>query len=353
MHLCAPNQLQPDVFCDIDQDCWGDVEHCGASELCPEQKGCCVQRPVLVPRPQVPVCPERMHLCAPNQRQPDVFCDIDQDCWGDVDYCGASDLCPEQKGCCVQSPVLGPQPDWWVEPIASNAQLSPQVCSALFRDRSHLFRRMWGANSREQNHKGDDACWVRNRWAAWESQPVEQYFEDISSGKYCEKTDWYEGFQGSHGWFGASAPALLGFDADIHMFCNDNCDAAGYNILAIFSSRTPYNTCRNFEWQMCAVLGLLNWQADREIVFARAPNTVYLDGYPPFGHCSGYTDNFCSDTVGFANDDIFYLEVCLFSQVCSNAQQMFKLGVGDRFVCDFDRLGFEELKRQLLEGPLI
>jgi hypothetical protein len=44
---------------------------------------------------------------------------------------------------------------------------------------------------------------------------------------------------------------------------------------------------------------------------------------------------------------------CVSAQVCSNAQQMFKLGVGDRFVCDFDRLGFEELKRQLLEGPLI
>eukprot|EP00966_Prymnesium_polylepis_P118656 2743073-Prymnesium_polylepis.1 len=74
---------------------------------------------------------------------------------------------------------------------------------------------MWGVNSREQN-KGNDACWARNRWAAWESQPAEQYFDDVSTGKYCNQTDWYEGFQYSHGWFGASAPALLGFDADIH-----------------------------------------------------------------------------------------------------------------------------------------
>ena len=65
-----------------------------------------------------------------------------------------------------------------------------------------------------------------------------------------------------------------------------------------------------------AVLGKLPWQADRELVFARAPHTVYLDGYPPFGRCSGYTDSECSDTIGFANDDIFYLEVCLLSQVC-------------------------------------
>ena len=136
-----------------------------------------------------------------------------------------------------------------------------------------------------------------------------------------------------------------------------------------------------------AVLGKLPWQADRELVFARAPNTVYLDGYPPFGRCSGYTDSACSDTVGFANDDIFYLEVCLFSQVCkknelrfalfaadgagpsksiritrlwwcprsrwqvcSNAAEMFDLDVGDRWVCQLGHAGFDRLKGWLLEG---
>ena len=104
---------------------------------------------------------------------------------------------------------------------------------------------------------------------------------------------------------------------------------------------------------MCAVRGLLNWQGDREIVFARAPKTVYIDGYPPLGRCSGWTERGCNAERDFANDDIFYLEVCLFSQVCRNSDAMFELEVGDRFVCDFDLDGFENLKRMLLEGPSI
>lgn len=102
---------------------------------------------------------------------------------------------------------------------------------------------------------------------------------------------------------------------------------------------------------MCAVRGMLHWQASREIVFARAPKTVSMDGVPPFGHCSGYTNAPCNDWDGFANDDIFYLEVCLFSQVCFNSEQLFELDVGDRFICEFDADGFEALKRWLLEGP--
>jgi hypothetical protein len=47
------------------------------------------------------------------------------------------------------------------------------------------------------------------------------------------------------------------------------------------------------------------------------------------------------------------LEVCLFSRVCRNAQTMFEINVGDRFICDFDPQGFEELKQMLLEGPSI
>jgi hypothetical protein len=168
--------------------------------------------------------------------------------------------------------------------------------------------------------------------------------------RYCQITDWYEGFPGAHGWFDRTAPALLGFDADIKGYCHDSCDWANVNILALFGG-TPYNTCRNFEWQMCAVRGLLNWQGGGNIAFARAPKTMWLDGYPPFGHCSGWTDAPCNDQIGFANDDIFYLEVCLFSQVCKNNAQMFQLEVGENFFCDLDVDGFNNLKRILLEGP--
>ena len=47
---------------------------------------------------------------------------------------------------------------------------------------------MWGIESREQNHKSDEACWNRVRHAAWESQPAEQYFEDVYSGRCAHRT---------------------------------------------------------------------------------------------------------------------------------------------------------------------
>jgi hypothetical protein len=75
----------------------------------------------------------------------------------------------------------------------------------------------------------------------------------------------------------------------------------------LHTSSEPNDRGVRFSATVCAVRGLLNWQADREIVYARAPNTVALDGYPPFGHCSGFTDGFCNDQAGFANDDIFYV----------------------------------------------
>jgi len=363
-HLCEPNEQQPFAFCDLDWDCYGNLNDCRAfTSACPAQKGCCVVQPIEAvfepptppspPAPLVPVCPEHMHLCSPNENQEEVFCDIDQDCYGDADICGSNPACPDMRtGCCVQEPTMQPQPDGWIPPYGFKDQLSTQVCEILFRDKSHLFRRMWGIDSRQQNHKGDEACWSRVRHAKWDHQPAEQYFEDILSGRYCQLTDWYEGSTTGHGFFGPDAPALLGFDADIHNFCGgDNCDGRGVNILMLFG-HIKYNTCRNFEWQMCAVRGLLNSQGKKEIMFARAPNTMYIDGYPPLGRCSGWTDAPCDDYVGYANDDIYYIEVCLFSMVCKNSDALFQLEVGERWICDFDLEGFMSLQEMLLEGPL-
>eukprot|EP00966_Prymnesium_polylepis_P104302 2415656-Prymnesium_polylepis.1 len=194
--------------------------------------------------------------------------------------------------------------------------------------------------------------------------------------RYCELTDWYEGSNVAHGWFSEpDAPALLGFDADIIGYCHNNCDGESVNILAIFGG-LEYNSCRNFEWQMCAIRGMLSSQSSKEIVFARcapvdraalshtglqrpvpplvcrrAPKTVAMDGWPPFGQCSGFTNSGCNTWDGFANDDIFYLEVCLFSQVCANSEQLFQIDVGERFVCDFSADGFEQLQAWLLDGP--
>jgi len=364
-HLCNPNKRQPLHFCDVDVDCWGDVDYCHTfNSVCREQRGCCVvpavrsflppsppPLPPAPPAPLVPVCPEHTHLCAPNGRQKGIFCDVDRDCYGDMDYCRASPACQAKKGCCIQQPKVAPMPKGWLPPLSGDPQLSPAVCERLLRDPGHLFRRMWGVHSRHQNHKGDPACWSRARDADWVSQLPEQYFEDIFSGRYCQLTDWYDGSPFAHGIFRRAAPALLGFDADILGFCNGNCDGANANILALFGNHVKYNTCRNLEWQMCAVRGMLDWQDSKEIMFARAPKTVSMDGVPPFGHCSGYTDAPCNDWEGFANDDIFYLEVCLFSMLCKNSDELFKLNVGERFICDFSEEGFSLLQQLLLEGP--
>ena len=62
--------------------------------------------------------------------------------------------------------------------------------------------------------------------------------------------NWYEGSNQAWGRFHSPrAPALLGFDQDIHSYCRGSCDNANVNILNLFSGNVKYNTCRNFEWQ--------------------------------------------------------------------------------------------------------
>ena len=104
---------------------------------------------------------------------------------------------------------------------------------------------------------------------------------------------------------------------------------------------------------MCAAKGFLNKQASKSIVFAHAPKNVWMDGWPPFGVCSGFTQGWCDPWHGFANDDIYPLEVCLYSQVCSNNDDLFRVEAGERFVCDIDVPGFRRLQRMLVDGPSI
>ena len=104
-------------------------------------------------------------------------------------------------------------------------------------------------------------------------------------------------------------------------------------------------------WQVCAAKGLLPSQSSRKIVFARAPNTVRMDGSPPFGVCSGFTDRACDVRrgIGFANDDIYYLEVCLYSQICANGDALFGVKAGEVFFCEFSESGFRRLQAVLLD----
>ena len=54
---------------------------------------------------------------------------------------------------------------------------------------------------------------------------------------------------------------------------------------------------------------------------------------------------------GYANDDIFFLESCLYSQVCTNSDELFALGVGEHWTCQFSEEAFRKLQEVLLDAP--
>ena len=188
------------------------------------------------------------------------------------------------------------------------------------------------------------------------------------------------------------------------------CVRAGINILSLYGKRQPYNVCRNFEWQacqpeprifracerpltcahcrvplgkqasaliphrscsdpsriapfshgrpppqVCAAKGLLPGQpSNRSLLFARAPRDLHPEGETgkPLGKCCGFAEAgaVARGGLGYATDDIFYLETCVFSQICSNGAELFRLRAGQPWACAFDEERFDELRRLLVEG---
>lgn len=252
--------------------------------------------------------------------------------------------------------------------------LNAAMCHAMLHDPKHLFRRMWAADAWGKMSEGPP-CWSKVRDQSWLRQPSHEYFEQVVTGANCN-TNWYEG---NNGWLGRSnvlprfggkgegAPAVLGFDESIDRIClrgqhcrehADCCVKHGYNILSLYGDRVPYNICRNLEWQVCAAKGLLPGQPQSAptIIFARAPNSIAPDGSQgqPLGQCGGWKPERRPQggAYGYATEDIFYLEVCLFNQICRNGARLFELGEGDAFICDFDRAAFDELEVLLSQTPI-
>ena len=121
------------------------------------------------------------------------------------------------------------------------------------------------------------------------------------------------------------------------------------NILSLYGDRLPYNVCRNLEWQICAANGLVPGQGSRIMKFAKAPNTLDVSH---LGECHGWgpRDRPSDFIFGYATADIFFLEVCLFNQVCRNHAALFALRQDEAFECDFSPSRFAELQ-QLLTSP--
>mgnify|MGYP006154879403 CR=1 FL=1 len=88
--------------------------------------------------------------------------------------------------------------------------------------------------------------------------------------------------------------------------------------------------------------------------FAYKPgNLEIFGGYngKVFGRCRGYKPDGVNCVNGFATDDIFFLEVCLFSFVCKNKEELFEIEEKQFYVCDYDEDAFDELQTLLLESP--
>lgn len=181
--------------------------------------------------------------------------------------------------------------------------------------------------------------------------------------------NWYSGNAGAlgapdggpdKGWanphFRVPASALLGFDEAIDRKCRrhgnhaESCVRANYNILALYGDHIPYNTCRNMEWQICAAKGTLPKQDGDQIIFAYAPKDLRPEKGPhPIGSCEGYHPAGCGDD-GLASSDIFYLEACIYSMMCSNREELFQIDAGDIWRCHMDPHGYERLKGWVLAG---
>lgn len=154
------------------------------------------------------------------------------------------------------------------------------------------------------------------------------------------------------------APALLGFDEEIEGFCRwqggsgthaETSVKANQNILSLFDG--SYNTCTNLEWQICAARGRLPGQGGRDIRFAYAPGRLEpTGGGRPIGSCTGYHPAGCWDD-GYASSDIFYLEACMFSMMCKNREEFFRLNVGDTWQCELDEGGYARMRDLLVRGP--
>ncbi len=229
---------------------------------------------------------------------------------------------------------------------------------------------MFGLHAYEFPSDNNPQCWYRMRDESRASQPPGIFFAGLMSGADCG-SNWYDGL-GPQPEFPEPAPALLGFDTSIDQLCrvyNRNgrvrqekvpCVERNFNILALFGTTLPYNMCRNLEWLVCAAKGELVGQETPVLRFAEKPADLRIDantgdGGRPLGKCGGYAEEnrlldgrSCVSGEGYNNDDVFFLEVCIYSVICDNADSLFTdAGPEEDWVCDFNPEGLRKLESWL------
>ena len=111
--------------------------------------------------------------------------------------------------------------------------------------------------------------------------------------------------------------------------------------------------CLNLEWMFCALTGKLGGGGGHsggglgggELVFSLAPSRMDTR---PFSHDSyARPHSGCGD---YAENDVYYLEVCALNELCSNREELFRLKAGESFRCRSDAAGLARLRVALLEA---
>ncbi|KAL1499397.1 hypothetical protein AB1Y20_011603 [Prymnesium parvum] len=245
----------------------------------------------------------------------------------------------------VHNAARPPSPPAAPRAAEAGGLLAAAKCSAMMREREGgggKFFRMWSAAGWTERREGEKGCW------GGDAAQADRFFRDAAEGMQCNQNwDEQNGAGLNH------APAVFGTAEAMEEYCNvragggqhldlrNACRKANLNLLRIGN----WNMCRNSEWTLCATLGRLHNQGDGQIHFALPPKELDLDLFlrkrqPP--NSQGWT---CCGS--FAENDIYYLEVCTLSEMCANSDELFSVGVGDPFYCKFDPQKYKAMQLAL------
>lgn len=106
---------------------------------------------------------------------------------------------------------------------------------------------------------------------------------------------------------------------------------------------------------MCAAMGKLPGQRSPTIIFAKAPKELDVskpkrENGRPLAKCGGYSPSGCW-AGAYSNDDIFFLESCIYSMVCANSDELFTVQERQPFHCHISERGMRQLQRYLTSQP--
>jgi hypothetical protein len=205
--------------------------------------------------------------------------------------------------------------------------LSGAQCRAMMRDPHSKFHGFWGVDGWTWRNPGEASCYGNGGWFDW-----------VSGGHNCNQ-NWGPNLK---------APTVFGFPETMEAFCNHHaghgwhfehytpqwaCPQAGLNVLRI----DTWNMCRNVEWIVCLIQGKANrgGGGDGQILFTFAPSALDLDG-------------FNSRPNSYVESDIYFVEICILSEACANGEELFSLGIGEPWYCQWDDVKWSGLKSMLL-----